>query len=358
MFNLTPRNTLNNNWTILSPIISILCTIIIAALIFKILNYPVLESLYQVFLSPFSRADRIADVIVKACPLIIIASGLIFCFKANIWNIGAEGQFIIGALSAGFFALLFPNSDSYFLLICMLIISALGGAIWALIPGLLKVKYNVNEILVSLMLVYVAILLIDFIVRGPLRDPTSFGFPLSKPYPDGAIISKINIPFIGYLGQLHYGIILIIIFIPLCSFLLYKTLPGFQIKVLGSSQKSVDFAGFSKNKIIIYVLLFSGGMSGVAGFIEVSANMGQLQPEISFGYGFTAIIVAFLGRLNPYGIILAGIVIATAKLGADNAQMTLGIPKVVTGIFEGLLLFFLLAGETLQNYKIKFQGSK
>ena len=355
MFVFTPRNIQSNYWVIFGPLISVIFTIIIGALIFQILNYPVTDSLYEVFLSPFSRSDRIADIFVKACPLIIIGIGLIFCFRSNIWNIGAEGQFIFGTLCAGSFALLFPENDNHFLLFLMLLIGFLGGAIWALIPAFLKIKLNVNEILVSLMLVYVAMLFIDFIVRGPLRDPMSFGFPLSKPYPEGAIISKINFPGIGYIGQLHYGILSILILAPSAWFLINRTLPGFQIKVFGSAPKASDFAGFNKNKITLSVLVISGGMAGIAGVIEVSANMGQLQPEVSFGYGFTAIIVAFLGRLNPYGVIIAGIVIATAKLGADNAQMVLGIPKVVTGIFEGVLLFLLLAGETIQNYKISYK---
>ncbi len=351
----TPRTIQSNHWVLIGPLISIILTIIIGALIFKMLNYPVTESLYQVFISPFSRVDRIADILVKACPLIIIGIGLIFCFRANIWNIGAEGQFIIGTLCAGSFALLFPENNNHILLLSMFFVGFLGGALWASIPAILKIKLNVNEILVSLMLVYVAMLFIDFIVRGPLRDPMSFGFPLSKPYPDGAIISKINFPGIGYLGQLHYGIISILFLAPFSWFLINRTLPGFQIKVFGSAPKASSFAGFNKNKITLGVLIMSGGMAGLAGVIEVSANMGQLQPEVSFGYGFTAIIVAFLGRLNPYGVIIAGLVIATAKLGADNAQMILGIPKVVTGIFEGILLFFLLAGETIQNYKVSLK---
>ena len=147
----------------------------------------------------------------------------------------------------------------------------------------------------------------------------------------------------------------IFILVPIAWVIINKTLLGFQIKVLGSAPKATSFAGFKEKRITIIVLLLSGGLAGIAGVIEVSANMGQLQPEISFGYGFTAIIVVFLGRLNPIGIILAGIIIATVKLGADNAQMAIGIPKVVTGLFEGILLFFLLTGETLQKYQIAWK---
>ena len=358
MITFTPRDKISNYWILIGPILSIFLTIIFGLLIFTFLGFDPGETLYQIFISPFSRIDRISDILVKSCPLIIVGIGLMFCFRANVWNIGAEGQFIMGTLLAGSFALLFPNAETKVLLICMIFVGFIGGALWALIPAILKTKLNVNEILVSLMLVYVAMLFIDFIVRGPLRDPMSFGFPLSKPYPDGALINKISFPGIGYLGQLHYGIIFIILLIPLSWIFINKTLGGFQINVLGLAPKAARFAGFSQDKITITVLLLSGGLAGIAGVIEVSANIGQLQPEVSFGYGFTAIIVAFLGRLSPVGILIAGIVIATVKLGADNAQMTMGVPKVVTGLFEGILLFFLLTGETLQKYKIKWPWNK
>ncbi len=354
MITFVPRDTVSKKWIIIGPILSIFLTVFFGLLIFTFLGYNPLETLYQVFLSPFSRIDRISDIFVKACPLVIVGIGLMLCFRANVWNIGAEGQFIMGTLLAGSFALSFPSVETKFFIFIMIVIGFIGGALWAFIPAILKTKLNVNEILVSLMLVYVAMLFIDFIVRGPLRDPMSFGFPLSKPYPDGAIINKIPFPGIGYLGQLHYGILLILLLIPISWLFVNKTLSGFKINVLGSAPKAAKFAGFKQNTITITVLLLSGGLAGVAGVIEVSANIGQLQPEVSFGYGFTAIIVAFLGRLNPIGILFAGIIIATVKLGADNAQMSMGIPKVVTGLFEGILLFFLLTGETLQKYKIKW----
>ena len=358
MFTFVPRDKVSKNWVILGPLVSIFFTIFFGLLIFTFLGYDPLETLYQVFMSPFSRIDRVSDIFVKACPLIIIGCGLMLCFRANIWNIGAEGQFIMGALLAGSFALMFPNVETKILLLFMFIVGFIGGALWAFIPAILKTRLNVNEILVSLMLVYVAMLFIDFIVRGPLRDPMSFGFPLTKPYPEGALINKIPFPGIGYLGQLHYGILLIVLLIPLSWIFINKTLGGFKITVLGSAPKAAKFAGFKENSITMTVLLLSGGLAGIAGVVEVSANMGQLQPEVSFGYGFTAIIVAFLGRLNPIGILFAGITIATVKLGADNAQMTMGIPKVVTGLFEGILLFFLLTGETLQKYQIKWKRFK
>ena len=358
MITFVPRDKSSKKWFIIGPVLSIFFTIIFGLLIFTFLGYSPLETLYQIFVSPFSRIDRISDIFVKACPLIIIGTGLMLCFRANVWNIGAEGQFIIGALLAGSIALLFPNIETKFFMLVIIFIGFIGGAFWAFIPAILKTKLNVNEILVSLMLVYVAILFIDFMVRGPLRDPMSLGFPLSKSYPEGALIDKIPFPGIGYIGQLHYGFLFVLILIPITWVFMNKTLGGFKIIVSGSAPKAAKFAGFKKNSITIIVLLLSGGLAGVAGVIEVSANIGQLQPEVSFGYGFTAIIVAFLGRLNPIGILFAGIMIATVKLGADNAQISMGIPKNVTGLFEGILLFFLLTGETLQKYRIKWSGVK
>jgi len=358
MIKLTPRTNPSPWLSLLSPVIAIAATLIMGALIFTVLGYNAGESLYQFFISPLSRLDRISDLVVKACPLIIIALGLVFCYRANIWNIGAEGQFILGALAAGAFALQFPDTTSPLLLPMMILVAMAAGAAWAAIAAICKTLFNANEILVTLMLSYVAALLIDVMVRGPLRDPMAFGFPLTPMYPDSGLISRMPIPGVGYLGQLHYGVLAAFILAPIAWWLMHRTLPGFQVRVIGSAPRAGRFAGFSSVRTTIGVLLFSGAMAGLAGMIEVSANIGQLQPNVSFGYGFTAIIVAFLARLNPLGVIAAGLLIAMAELGGDNAQIALGIPKVVTGLFKGILLFFLLAGATLQHYKIEWTTRK
>jgi ABC-type uncharacterized transport system permease subunit len=358
MIKLTPRTNPSPWLSLFSPVIAIAATLIMGALIFTVLGYNAGESLYQFFISPLSRLDRISDLVVKACPLIIIALGLVFCYRANIWNIGAEGQFILGALAAGAFALQFPDTTSPLLLPMMILVAMAAGAAWAAIAAICKTLFNANEILVTLMLSYVAALLIDVMVRGPLRDPMAFGFPLTPMYPDAGLISRMPIPGVGYLGQLHYGVMAAFILAPIAWWLMHRTLPGFQVRVIGSAPRAGRFAGFSSVRTTIGVLLFSGAMAGLAGMIEVSANIGQLQPNVSFGYGFTAIIVAFLARLNPLGVIAAGLLIAMAELGGDNAQIALGIPKVVTGLFKGILLFFLLAGATLQHYKIEWTTRK
>ncbi|MEC7372634.1 MAG: ABC transporter permease, partial [Pseudomonadota bacterium] len=231
----------------------------------------------------------------------------------------------------------------------------LGGLAWAMIPAILKTRFNTNEILVSLMLTYVAVLFIDWTVRGPWRDPMSFGFPLTPMYPDAGMIARVDLPGIGRLAQLHWGVLGALVLSVAAWFILRRTMVGFRVQVMGDAPRAGRFAGFSPALVTVLVLGISGGAAGLAGMVEVSANIGQLQPNISFGYGFTAIIVAFLARLNPLAVIVAGLVVALAEMGGDAAQIAMGIPKVVTGVFKGILLFMLLAGETFNRFHVEFR---
>ncbi|MBO21586.1 MAG: sugar ABC transporter permease [Rhodospirillaceae bacterium] len=355
MIRLTPRKNIPVTLTLLTPVIAVGITLVVGAAIFVILGYNPGAALYQFFIAPVSRPDQIADLFVKACPLIIIATGLVFAYRANIWNIGAEVQMILGALAAGWVALSFPQLPGIAMMPLIILAGVAGGLAWAMISAVLKTRFNTNEILVTLMLTYVAILLIDWTVRGPWRDPLSFGFPLTPMYPDSALIPRVELPAIGRLAQLHWGVFGAIIFALAGWFVLARTLIGFQVKVLGDAPRAGKFAGFSPSLVTLMVMGISGGAAGLAGMIEVSANIGQLQPDISFGYGFTAIIVAFLARLNPLAVIAAGLVVALAELGGDSAQIALAMPKVVTGIFKGVLLFMLLAGETFNRYHVTFK---
>ncbi len=358
MIYLTPRNRINIYLTVCTPIFSILITIAIGSLIFKALGYNAVESLYYFFVAPISRLDQIADLFVKACPLIIIASGLVFCFRANIWNIGAEGQLILGAIFSGYIALSYPNLPMWVVMPAMIIFSLIGGFCWAFIPAMLKNYFRTNEILVSLMLTYVAILLLDWLVRGPWRSPMSYGFPLTRMYENSAVIPRVDLPGFGTLGQLHWGVVGALLVACFGYLLMNRMLIGFQTKVIGVAPKAANFAGFKSSKIVIFVMGISGALAGLAGMIEVSANIGRLQPDISFGYGFTAIIVVFLARLNPLAVIIAGLLVALAELGGDSAQIALGMPKVVTGVFKGILLFMLLAGETYNRFHIEMRLPK
>jgi len=358
MISMTPRKDIPLIRTIATPAVAILLTLIIGASIFAILGFSPTGALYEFFVAPVSRLDQIGDLFVKACPLIITATGLVFCYRANVWNIGAEGQLIFGAIFSGWVALNFPDLPMMVMMPAMILASIAGGIFWALIPALLKVRFNTNEILVSLMLTYVATLFIDWLVRGPWRDPMSFGFPLTKMYSDAALIHRVDLFGAGMLGQLHWGVVGALILALIGAFVLSRTILGFQVKVMGDAPRAGRFAGFNPGLVTIGVMALAGGAAGLAGMVEVSASMGQLQPNVSFGYGFTAIIVAFLARLNPIGVIFAGLVVALAELGGDNAQMVLGMPKVVTGVFKGVLLFMLLAGETFNRYHITWHGRR
>ncbi|MGC6536020.1 MAG: ABC transporter permease [Candidatus Puniceispirillaceae bacterium] len=355
MIYLEPRSAVSTTIKTITPLLAIGITVILGGIIFATLGYDALEALSVFFIQPLSRPDQIADLFVKACPLIIIGVGLVFCYRANIWNIGAEGQLVLGAIGAGWVALSFPDATSPLILVPMALAAMAFGAFWGFIPALLRVRFQTNEILVSLMLTYVATLLIDWLVRGPWRNPMSFGFPLTKLYPDAALIPVIDLPGIGRLGQLHMAVPFALLLAIIAWFILQRSLAGYQVRLMGLSPRAVRFAGFLPDRITLAVMMASGALAGLAGAIEVSANIGQLQPNISFGYGFTAIIVAFLARLNPMAVIIAGLVVALAELGGDSAQIALGIPKVVTGLFKGLLLFMLLAGETITHYRIRLK---
>ena len=352
MFILKPRKSVPLSLTLLVPVVAIALTLLMGGLIFGFLGYNPVEALYEFFVAPLSRPDQIGNLLVKACPLIIIGTGLVFCYRANVWNIGAEGQLVLGAMGAGWLALSFPDAQSPLFIFAMAVAAMVAGGLWGAIPALLKIRFRTNEILVSLMLTYVAALLLDWIVRGPWRDPMSFGFPLTKTYPDAGLIPALILPGIGRLGQLHWGVVFAFIIAACGWFYLARMLSGYQIKLMGDAPRAGRFAGFSQSYNTMAVLVISGALAGLAGMIEVSANIGQLQPNVSFGYGFTAIIVAFLARLNPLAVIVAGLVVALAELGGDTAQISMGIPKVVTGIFKGILLFMLLAGETLTRYEL------
>jgi len=305
------------------------------------------------FIEPVSTIDGVAELLVKATPLILIALGLSLGFKANVWNIGAEGQLTLGAIFGGGLALSFFDVDTPLLLPAMLFLGILGGMFWAAIPAFLKIRYNTNEILTSLMLTYVGLLLLSYLIHGPLRDPDGFNFPESRLFHDSALL-----PIIIEGSRLHIGFLLALFIAVLTWMFTIKHIIGFQIRVIGLAPAAASFAGFKQKKLIWITLLFSGGTAGLAGALEVAGPIGQIVPVISPGYGFTAIIVAFLGRLHPLGVVLAGILMALTYLGGDAAQITMNLPNAVTGVFQGMLLFFLLASDVLIRYRFKIGLTK
>lgn len=331
---------------LLSPLIAISLTAVLGAIIFALRGLNPLHALYIYFIEPLTTVWSIEQLLVKAAPLILIGVGLSICYIANVWNIGAEGQFTLGAIFGGMLPVFFPEFQSPLVLPLMLLMGIFGGMLCGFIPAYLKNRFSANEILTSLMLVYVAGLLLDWLVRGPWRDPHGFNFPVTAAFQGWQIL-----PTIG--PTVHIGVVLAVIVAFGLAFLLDRTIKGFEIRVLGSAPRAGSFAGFSRERMVMFCFLLSGGLAGLAGICEVASTVGQLQPNISPGYGFTAIIVAFLGRLNPIGVIVAGLILALSYMGGEAAQVTLGISDKIAKVFQGILLFFILACDTFILYRLR-----
>ena len=347
MLRLEPRSSQSLSAAWLSPMLALVLTALTGGIIFLAMGKDPATALYIYFVEPLTSSSGLSEVAVKAGPLVLIGIGLSFGFRAGIWNIGAEGQYIAGAIAGGGLAVFWYESTSAFLLPAMLLTGILGGMAWAAIPALLKTRFNANEILVSLMLVYVAELLLVHLVQGPWRNPMGWGFPGTRVFPDAA-----TMPLLFTGKRVHLGSVLTLAVPFIAWFLLARTRFGFRIKLFGSAPLAARHAGVQSNRIIWQSLLIGGGLAGLAGVIEAAGTIGQLMPDISPGYGFTAIIVAFLGRLHPVGVLLAGIAIAVTYIGGESAQISAGLPKAVTGLFQGIILFYLLAFDLFTRYKI------
>jgi simple sugar transport system permease protein len=293
--------------------------------------------------------------LVKAGPLILIAIGLSFGFRAGIWNIGAEGQYIIGAICGAAVGLALYPLESRLIFPLMVLAGALGGWIWAMIPALLRTRFKTNEILVSLMLVYVAESFLASVSQGLLKNPEGMGFPGSRNLRQ--YDSAHNAELISGSGM-HWGVVVAFISVIFAYILLTQHLRGFQIRLTGEAPKAAEFAGIKPSRLVIFCLGFSGILAGMAGLFEVSGPAGQITTDFNSGYGFTAIIVAFLGRLNPWGILAAGLLMALTYIGGELAQLMLGVPGASIQLFQGMLLFFLLATDLFINYRIRFGKGK
>ncbi len=337
-----------------SPLLAVALTLVTMSIFFLILGKNPVTALYVYFIEPLTDSYTLMEIAVKASPLIMIAIGLSLCYLANVWNIGAEGQFLIGAVTGSWLAVVTNGTDAGpWVLPAMLVMGALGGALWAMIPALCKVRFGANEILTSLMLVYVADLILDYLVRGPWRDPKGMNFPTTASFDPVA-----TVPTLMDSGRLHAGVILTVLVVLAAAIMLGRSIKGFEIRVVGAAPRAARFAGFSAEKLVIFTFAVSGALAGLAGIIEVAGPVGVLQPGISPGYGFTAIIVAFLGRLNPLGILVAGLFLALTFIGGEGAQISMKVPLDLTKVFQGILLFYVLACDSLILYRIRLVATK
>src|SRR5580698_2824683 len=339
---------------LVSPLIAIGLTLVTMSILFAILGKNPISALGVYFIDPLTDGYSLQEIAVKATPLVMIAIGLSLCYLANVWNIGAEGQFLIGAVAGSWLAVKTQGTDAgYWVLPAMLLLGAAAGALYALIPAICKVRFGASEILTSLMLVYVAYYGMDYLVRGPWRDPHGLNFPTTAPFDPVE-----TMPALIEGSRLHAGTLIVLVVVMIVAVMLGRTIMGFEIKLIGAAPKAARFSGFNADQLVVLTFAVSGALAGLAGIIEVAGPIGYLQPDISPGYGFTAIIVAFLGRLNPVGILIAGLFLALTFIGGENAEIIMKVPLDLTKVFQGILLFYVLACDSLIVYRIRIVSSR
>lgn len=346
MLKLQPRGHVSQFWSWGSPVLALALTAGITGLMFLAMGRPPVLTVATFLITPLVAPDGLASLVLKAAPLVMMGVGLSLAYKANVWNIGTEGQFTLGAIAAGGLALVLPDAGDW-IFPAMILAGIAGGVFYALIVAWLRTRFNANEILTSLMLAYIAQYMLVYLVTGPWRDPMGFGFPQTAMFSDAA-----DGPRLVEATNLHLGIALAPVIAIGAWLLLEKTTFGFQLRVLGQAPRAAKFAGFSENRLVWLCMAISGGLAGLAGMLEVTGTQGQLTTNISPGYGFAAIIVGFLGRLNPLGVVPAGLLLALTYLGGDAAQINLGLSNAITFIFQGILLFCLLGADVLITYRI------
>jgi ABC-type uncharacterized transport system permease subunit len=348
MLRLSPRLEPSRPMLYLAPVGAVGLSLLAGLALFALLGKPPFAALELIFLEPLRSLRGVSEILVKATPLILIAIGLAVGFRAGVWNIGAEGQFTMGALAGGSVALAVYPANGWWLLPAMAVAGIAGGMAWAGVVAILRTRWNTNEILVSLMLTYVAVLLLSSLTHGPLRDPEGLNFPESR-------LFQTAVPLIIPGTRAHAGFLVALAAVALAALLLERHVIGFQIKVLGQAPRAARFAGFSEAQLVWFCLLLSGGCAGLAGLFEAAGPVGQLVPQLPAGYGFAAIVVAFLGRLNPLGILVAGLLLALTAIGGEMAQISMSLPSATVGTFQGMFLFFMLAGDVFVEYRLVWQ---
>jgi len=350
MLRLEARPQPSRAWTYASPLLAIAITVLLGVLLFLALGKDPVRGLQMFFWEPIKTKYALGELMVKATPLLLIALGLAVCFRSNVWNIGAEGQFIIGAVCAGGVALLADKESGRWMWLAVVTAGMLGGMAWAGLTAVLRDRFNASEILVSLMLVYVADMVLSYLVYGPWKDPAGFNFPQSKTFEVAT-----QIPRLMSGSRVSVGLLLALAAAAALWVFLFRTRAGFAQQVGGLAPAAARYAGFSSRRALWTALLVSGAAAGLAGALEVAGPIGQLTPYVPAGYGFAAIIVAFVGRLHPAGMVLSAILMSMFYIGGELAQSRLGLPKSITGVFQGLLLFCLLACDTLVTYRLRLR---
>ncbi len=354
MLKLEVRPAPSRVMSVASPLLALSLTVVIGVVLFMLLGKDPLRGLYVFFVEPLKSWYALSELAMKATPLLLIALGLAVCFRSNVWNIGAEGQFIVGAIAAGGVAMLADAHTGRWIVVAVLVAGVLGGMLWAGIVALLRDKANANEILVSLMLVYVAEMVLSYLVYGPWKDPNGYNFPQTISFLEATKVPRL----FGGMFRVNIGLVIALLAVAAFWLFMFRVYAGFQLQVGGLAPAAARYAGFSSRKALWMAMLVSGGMAGLAGALETAGPLGQLTPHVPAGYGFAAIIVAFVGRLHPVGTVFSAVLMSMFYIGGELAQSRLGLPKSLTGVFQGLLLFSLLACDTLIYYRPRWRSAR
>jgi simple sugar transport system permease protein len=333
---------------VIAPIASVLLTMLIGVIVFDALGVDGQRAVLDIFVTPFLASYKHQDVAVKAAPLVLIALGLSIGNRANVWNIGAEGQYIIGALCAAGIGIAAGANGGAVIVVLMILAGIAGGAGWAAVPAFLRTRWSVNEILSSLMLTYVALQVLGYLVGGPWKDPNGRNFPATAPLqPDQTL------PILVPGTTIHLGVLVALILPFVFWVIMARSVFGFQIRVVGSAPHAARHGGFDSRQTIWLAMLIGGGMAGLAGALELTGALRKIDLGFPSGYGFTAIIVSFLGRLHPIGCLIAGIMLAVTYVGGQLAKISVHIPDATAGIFQAMMLFFILASDIFVRYRLR-----
>jgi general nucleoside transport system permease protein len=327
---------------LVAPLAGVAVGLLIGALLILMAGADPLKAYAAMAQGAFGGPRQIEETLLKTAPLLLMGLGLTAAFRARVWNIGGEGQYYMGALLGGIIALTFPDWPRPLLIGVMLVAGVAGGLLWALIPGLLKVRRGMSEIISTLMFNYIAILFMQYVARGPLQEPGGY-LPESAQFVPAA-----RMP-VFFDTRIHLGVLLAVLAVPLVYALLWRTPLGFRMRAVGSRASVARYAGINVNRIILFALAFSGGMAGLAGIIEVSTLHTRLKGDISGGYGFSGILVALLGRMHPAGVAVASLFFAALTIGAQTMHVVYGLPSALADAIQAVVVLSVLAADALAH---------
>lgn len=335
--------------TIIAPLVALAIATLINLALYAVMGKSPADVFYAMLLEPFLSWASFSEVLLKMGPLLLIAQGLAIGFRAKVFNIGAEGQFILGAIFASAIPIYYPEATGGWIWPAMLLCGAIGGALWAAITAFWRVRLNANEILVSLMLSLVAVQVLNYLLLGPWKDPNGFNFPQSVMFQYDAMV-----PILIDGTRVNWSFPLTIVLSLAAYIFMQKSFLGYKLQVGGLAPRAAEYAGFSQGRAIWLSLLIGGFAAGLAGAAEVAGPIGQLQRSISTGYGYAAIIVAYLGGLHPIGIILSSLVMAVIYIGGDNAMVSAELPIAAVRVFQGSLLVTYLIAVAFVRYRLEW----